>query len=158
MPRDPRLISLYHKRLCCHARYGRDTRQRLSASILACCAIGIGTLSFFWAYGAVASRIPFIPPVIQPTGAGHTASLRYATPKTAPAPDMKSPEVAFANSDVPAAFLVQAERFTTPVAVAIQVPVVPKKKVAKVTKRVPRAAANAYAAEPNFFRMPFGGY
>jgi hypothetical protein len=100
MRRDPRIINLYdrplYSRSCFPAhRYRAPTSN--GAPVLASVAIVTFVSIFFWAYGAIAHREPLHIPLLTETG----ASERRAAYQPAPAPDMRSEAVAFANADAP---------------------------------------------------------
>jgi hypothetical protein len=69
---------------------------------------------------------------------------------------MASPAVARASEDVPEQIQVTAS--TTQVEPKPAAIAPPKKRKAHHAKRLPRGAADAYAADPGFFRSPFGGF
>src|SRR5205085_7233751 len=96
MPRDPRILALYQKAL-----QDRSPLVPPSAGlspgdmILACTAITLATVIFFWGYDAVVHREPIFPPSFQ-----QATYTRTLAAHEAPVPDMQSPEIIRANSDV----------------------------------------------------------
>ena len=114
----------------------------------------------------MAHREPsFVPALARDVGAGPRGALAAATliPPEAPAPDLHSPAVALANADVPSAPAepqAAAAKGQPPAAPekTKKAAAPPKKKRVHVAKRLPPAAAQAYASEPGFFRGPFGRF
>ena len=179
MRRNPLIIHLYDKP---HLR--RTTAWRHSApsggagpAVLACAAIAVAVVVFFWAYDAVVHREnSFVPVAREIVGTPRKASAAaFLTPPSAPAPDLHSPAVALATADVP---LAQAEprpaesqraepQRAEPQQAAkdharrekqkkAEAP--PKKKRVHAAKRLPPEATRSYASEPSFFRTPYGGF
>jgi hypothetical protein len=158
MRRDPLNIHLYDK----PERRRSYTQHSVAepdygSALLSCAAIALFVGLFFWAYDAIAHReSPFVPAMTTASAPRSSTVTFKLTPPQAPAPDLHSPAVLLANADVPA---------TTTASVENAAPLEqekantrPKKKRVHAAKRLPHKAAEAYAAEPGFFRLPFGGF
>lgn len=165
MRRDP-LINLHDKpqsRRSC-LRHKAPPSHSAASAVLMCAAIAGCVAVFFWVYDAVAHREPSFV-LARDVGAGPrgaSPSTALLIPPEAPPPDLDSPAVALANADVPAA---PAEPQTAAAKGQIHgAPEKPRKAEGPKTKRVyvakqlPPGAAQAYASEPGFFRVPFGGF
>jgi hypothetical protein len=167
MRRDPLIIHLYDKS---HTRRSYIQNPPPSGStslaVLSCAAIAGGVAVFFWVYDAMVHREPsFVPALARDVAAGPRGALaaRILIPPEAPAPDLHSPAVALANADVPPAPVEpQAAAVTGKDHAAPEKPkkadAPPKKKRVHVAKRLPPQAAQSYASEPSFFRVPFGRF
>lgn len=137
MRRDPRIINLYDRPLYARPSYaahryvaprGGGAPVLASATIIA--VVGI----FFWAYDAIAHRDPLAIPEFMPAA----GSQRGAAYQPAPAPDMKSEAVTFANADAP-----QHVRHEKPKALAIA----PQGNSAVAAQDAKRAAASSLSGE-----------
>jgi hypothetical protein len=121
--------------------------------------MAIAMTGFFWLYDTLAHpATPHVPAFVPALEAKLVPSRNpYLIAGEAPAPDMKSPLVAMANADVSTKAQAAAAPATQTVgsgAAATEAP--PKRKRAvHHAKRLPDAAARAYAAEPRFSRRPY---
>jgi hypothetical protein len=131
-----------------------------------CLTITVAVVAFFWAYDAIAHReAPYYPEVARATGAAPAPAADFrATAETpaAPAPNMNSPEVEFANADVavtlpvPASKLAEAKPAPT---AAAEIVVKKKKRIHIVARARPNAPGlNAYAQYSPFPQSLFGGF
>jgi hypothetical protein len=153
MPRDSRILNLYDKSL-----YERRPLARPPAglsrgdAILACTAITLATVVFFWAYDALVHRDPIlVPSIFVPSLQRATHSQILAAPEV-PIPNMQLPEIIRANADVP-----KKPGVAKPVKQA-EAPPRTKKRV-QALKRLPPEAAEAYASAPPMLRAePLGGW
>lgn len=124
-------------------------------------AIAIAMTGFFWLYDTVAHpATPHVPAFVPALEAKLVPSRNpYLIAGEAPAPDMKSPLVTMANADVPTKAPAAAAPATQTVGsgtshTATEAPA-KRKRVVRHPKRLPDAAARAYAAEPRFSRRPY---
>jgi hypothetical protein len=155
MRRDRQIINLYDKPLFPRPRLRPDSVDSCGTIVLcACLVVTLLATGFFFIYGTIAHPGPFYVPTMMaqpPDGQGS----RLVAPEV-PAPDMGSPEIAFANADVPEERRVPG--FNPELAAdAFKAPPKKKPKV-HIAKRLPEEAAQAYAAAPDFFRIPSGGF
>jgi hypothetical protein len=159
MRRDPRIINLYDKPAFprSHPSLRSSNSSTVGTTLLLCSMIVVGTLGFFWAYDAIAHRdsafVPTITAEARPT-------QRWDVLGAAPKPDMHSSAVTAAQADVPAAQRVAQAIIPEAAEAENRVDAPPKKKRARVVHRLSPVAAQAYAAEPSFYRppAPFGGW
>lgn len=129
-------------------------------SRFALCALIAGAVgAFFWLYGAMAyHQTPWVP---LPATASNSAFDRAGlVAPNAPAPDMRSAAIKFANADVPREQEPQKEQHVAVSEPAetkheAAAPAPPKKKV-HVAKPLPAEAANAYASEARYSRPEIG--
>jgi len=163
MRRDPLIINLHDKpqsRRSCR-RYTAPPSASAASAVLMCAAIAGCVAVFFWVYDATAHREPSFA-LARDVGAGPRGALAATIliPPEVPAPDLDSPAVALANADVPPE--PQAAAATGQGPATAEKPkkadAPPKKKRVHVAKRSLPGAAQAYAAEPGFFRATFGGF
>jgi hypothetical protein len=151
MQRDPRIINLYNKRLHLRRAPARQAAaSSLGTTLLACVAITVATVGFFWTYDAIAHRDnPSVPSFSHATASERRPVRMPETPETL-VPDMNAPEIVRANADVPPsarhrALAVEAEH--SPAVSKAAKP--PKKKTHTVRKLSPEAQ-QAYASAPSF--------
>ena len=166
MRRDPLIINLHDKpqsRRSCR-RYTAPPSASAASAVLMCAAIAGCVAVFFWVYDATAHREPSFA-LARDVGAGPRGALAATIliPPEVPAPDLDSPAGALANADVPPAPAEpQAAAAMGQGPAAAEKPkkadAPPKKKRVHVAKRSLPGAAQAYAAEPGFFRATFGGF
>src|SRR5690242_9980684 len=99
MRRDPRLINLHDKPLYPRYAPARYTEtSSVGTTLLACAAITLATVGFFWTYDAIAHRDSVFVPTFSPVATGEH---RYVPTSEALAPDMNAPAIVRANADVP---------------------------------------------------------
>jgi hypothetical protein len=167
---DPRLINLHdrplHPRLLPNPRLrnGQAADMDWGSVALACFFITALALAFFWLYGAMQHRAFYVPTMV-----AQTDRRDVGTTSQAPAPDMSSPAVAFA--DVPEKYRVRP--VVQPQQMELRGPtnaaeLKPRKRLAaRLAQPLPPEAAQAYAAAPReapvvvpkFDRMSaFGGF
>ena len=167
MRRDPLIINLHDKPQSrrSYRRYTAPPSASAASAVLMCAAIAGCVAVFFWVYDATAHREPsFVPALARDVGAGPRGALAATIliPPEVPAPDLNSPAVALANADVPRRpnhrRLPRRAKAPRRAEKPKKADAPPKKKRVHVAKRSPPGAAQAYAAEPGFFRAPFGGF
>jgi hypothetical protein len=171
MRRDPLIIHLYDKSPSrrSYRRQSAPSAGGTAPALLACGLIAAGVVAFFWAYDALAHRgVPFVPVLTEEIGDARRsmAARSRPMPLQAPAPDLHSPAVLIANGDVPLLPSASAEpppgpaKEAKPAAAAKPRPaeVAPRKRRTLTAKHLPAEAAQAYASEPGFFRVPLGGF
>jgi hypothetical protein len=164
MQRDPLIIHLYDKphRRRSHAQHSVAPPDYGSA-VLSCTAIVLFVGVFFWAYDAIAHReTPFVPAMTAAYAPRSSLVAAKLIPPEAPAPDLHSPAVSLANADVPAPPTASPETAATapekatPVHQQAEAP--PKKRRVRAVRPLPPEATQAYASQPGFFRVPYGGF
>jgi hypothetical protein len=113
---------------------------------LACFFITALALGFFWLYGSMEHPAFYVPTAVAQTDGRDTGGTSQA-----PAPDMSSPAVALANSDVPEQYRARAAppQRTELRSPAYAAELKPKRKsVTRPAQSLPPEAAQAYAAAP----------
>ena len=158
MAHDPRILSFYVTQLQTRQRRraGWPEADNYGEKFLACLTIVLALSAFLWVYDELVHRDPLsIPTLTASVGHSRTRSPLLADQEVL-APNMASPAVARASEDVPEQIQVTASTTQAEPKPAMVTP--PKKHKVHNTKRLPRGAADAYAADPGFFRSPFRGF
>ena len=158
MAHDPRILSFYVTQLQTRQRRlaGWPEADNYGEKFLACLAIVLAVSAFLWVYDELVHRDPLSIPALTASAGHNRVRGPLLTAREVPAPNMASPAVARASEDVPEQIQVTAS--TTQVEPKPAVTAPPKKRKIRNVKRLPRGAADAYAADPGFFRPPFGGF
>ena len=158
MAHDPRILSFYATQLQTRQRRlaGWPETDNYGEKFLACLAIVLALSAFLWVYEELVHRDPLSIPTLT-ASAGHNRTRgSVLTAREVPAPNMASPAVARASEDVPEQIPMTASTTQAEPTPAVTAP--PKKRKVHHVKRLPRGAADAYAADPGFFGSPFRGF
>jgi hypothetical protein len=124
-------------------------------------AIAVAMTGFFWLYDTIAHpAAPHVPAFVPALEAKLVPSRNpYLIAGEAPAPDMKSPLVTLANADVTtraqSAAAAPAQTVGSGGSKTANETPAKRKRVVHQARRLPDAAARAYAAEPRFSRRPY---
>ena len=135
-----------------------------AARLLACCALAMCVIVFFWAYDAIAHRSTAYVPSLTQTPGGDARSHRSMTGSESLAPDMNSAAVLLAQSDVPVGTQSVPSGPEKSEAIPIARPVKKlvrgsHKKSIRVAKSKNRAEGRGvYAQAPSFGFAPFIGF
>jgi hypothetical protein len=146
MHRNPRIINLYDKPLhprCAPARH--TEASNLGTRLLACAAITVATVGFFWTYDAIAHRDSLSIPSFAHVA---TSERRPVYTTETLAPDMNAPEIVRANADVPPSARQKTHAAETEHAPAVSK--TPPKKKTQVVRKLSPEARQAYASAPAF--------
>jgi len=148
MQRDPRIINLYDKPL--HPRHAPARHAdalSLGTRLLACVAITLATVGFFWTYDAIAHRDS--RSVTSFTNVATSEHRPIRTPETL-VPDMNAPEILRANADVSPSARQKTVAAKTEHAPAVPQAAKPPQKKMHVVRRLSPEARQAYASAPTF--------
>jgi len=146
MHRDPRIINLHDKPLyprCAPPRHVEASS--LGTTLLACAAITLATVGFFWTYDAIAHRDSVFVPTFSHVA---TSERRPVYTPEALVPDMNAPEIVRANADVPPSARQKTHAAQTEHAPAVSK--TPPKKKTQVVRKLSPEAQQAYASAPAF--------
>jgi hypothetical protein len=125
-------------------------RNDVSSRLLGCTAIVIALVAFFWAYDTAAHRDAPVGNWMFDDGATRRGGVHALIAPAAPAPDMHSAAISFANSDVPkpSAHAATPARQAAAAEPDTAHAAAPKKPRREPAMRLSPEAANAYAASP----------
>ena len=138
---------------CC--RYTEPT-DNWAARIAGCIGIVAAFAAFFWIYGLTVYRDEIAPPISGTDRLHHTATATDLVAPFAPAPDMHSAAIRYANSDVIHQPGNRPRDAAPPVQRTTRRAEPPSKKPRTVAGRLPPAAANSYASANSYSRPEIG--
>jgi hypothetical protein len=156
MHRDPRIINLYDKPLHLRQAPARHAEaSNLGTRLLACAAITLATVGFFWTYDAIAHRDSLSVPSFTHVATSERRPVRTLETLV---PDMNAPEILRANADVPPSARQKTHAAETEHSPAVSQAAKPPKKKTH-TVRISPEAQQAYASAPTFVgSAPLGGW
>jgi hypothetical protein len=125
-------------------------RNDVSGRLLGCAAIVVALVAFFWAYDTAAHREAPVGNWMLDEGATRRGGVHALITPAAPAPDMHSAAISFANADVPKPSTHAAAQAGQAAVAEPDTAHATHRKLGRAPViRLSPAAANAYASSPH---------